>query len=123
MRGSIRASGTAERRAADMTTTPMSPAAGRIERPSVLTFTRRMIRKQPLGFAGGLIVLLMVLMAVFAEVVAPFDPTANSFEHMSQPPSWQFLLGTDQFGRDIFRSEERRVGKECVGTCSIRGSP
>src|SRR3546814_16934230 len=103
MRGSIRASGTAERRAADMTTTPMSPAAGRIERPSVLTFTRRMIRKQPLGFAGGLIVLLMVLMAVFAEVVAPFDPTANSFEHM--------------------RSAERREGKAWVSTCSSRGSP
>ncbi len=87
-----------------MSTTPMAaePTEARIERRSVWHFMRRMLRTQPLGVAGGLIVLLMVLMAIFADVVAPYDPTANSFQHMSEPPSWQFLLGTDQFGRDIF---------------------
>jgi peptide/nickel transport system permease protein len=79
-----------------------SPATDRIERRSIWHFARRLIRTQPLGFAGGVIVFLMVLMAVFADLVAPFDPTANSFQYMSQPPSWEFLLGTDQYGRDIF---------------------
>ncbi len=62
----------------------------------------RMIRKQPLGTAGAVVVLLMIFAAVFAPQLAPYDPEANSFENMLVPPSAEFLLGTDQFGRDLF---------------------
>ncbi len=44
----------------------------------------------------------MIFAAVFAEVIAPFDPEANAFEHMLTAPNGQFWLGTDDFGRDIF---------------------
>ncbi len=60
-----------------------------------------MMRKQPLGAAGGFVVLVMIFMAVFAELIAPYDPEANSFEFMLVGPSTDFLLGTDQFGRDL----------------------
>lgn len=60
------------------------------------------LRKQPLGAFGAFLVLLMIFSAVFADIIAPFDPEENSFEHMLSPPSLQFLVGTDQFGRDIF---------------------
>jgi peptide/nickel transport system permease protein len=58
-------------------------------------------RQQPLGAIGGVIVLLMIAMAVFAPFLAPYDPELNAFEFMLVPPDWQFFLGTDQFGRDM----------------------
>ena len=61
-----------------------------------------LIRSKPLGAAGAFIVLVMILMAVFAEIVAPFDPEQNSYELMLMAPDWTHLFGTDQFGRDIF---------------------
>ena len=60
-----------------------------------------LLRKQPLGAAGGLIVLLMLLATVFANVLSPYDPEAASFEHMLMPPNADFWFGTDAFGRDI----------------------
>ena len=43
----------------------------------------------------------MILMAVFADLIAPYDPEENSFTTMLKPPSAAFWLGTDQFGRDL----------------------
>lgn len=60
-----------------------------------------LIRKQPLGAAGGGVVVLMILMAIFAELLTVFDPELNSLEHMLMPPDDVFWLGTDQFGRDL----------------------
>jgi len=58
-------------------------------------------KRQPLGAAGAVVVIAMVLMAIFANFIGPYDPEANSFEHMLTPPSADFWLGTDQFGRDL----------------------
>ena len=58
-------------------------------------------RRHPLGAAGAFVVALMIVLAVFAPWISPYDPEANSFENMLSPPSWQFWFGTDQFGRDI----------------------
>lgn len=60
-----------------------------------------LMRRKPLGAAGGIIVVVMILMAIFANVLSSYDPVANSFADMTQAPSWQHLLGTDQFGRDL----------------------
>jgi peptide/nickel transport system permease protein len=60
-----------------------------------------MARKQPLGVFGAIVVFGMVVMAVFAPWLSPYDPEANSFEHMLVPPGADFFLGTDQFGRDL----------------------
>ena len=72
------------------------------ERPSRIAVVLDYVRRYPLGAAGAMVVLAMLFMAVFADVIAPYDPEENSFEHMFSPPSLQFLLGTDDFGRDIF---------------------
>jgi peptide/nickel transport system permease protein len=61
-----------------------------------------LIRKQPLGAFGGAIVLLMVVMAVFAQFLTSYDPVENNFAHMLLAPNAEYWLGTDQFGRDIF---------------------
>ena len=56
---------------------------------------------QPLGVAGFLVVLVMVVSAIFADVIAPYDPLAIDFEAMLAPPSLAHPFGTDTFGRDI----------------------
>jgi peptide/nickel transport system permease protein len=56
---------------------------------------------------GSLIVLTVVLAAVFAPLIAPYDPTCVNIMERLTPPAWeargnpQYLLGTDQLGRDI----------------------
>lgn len=58
--------------------------------------------KNILGVAGFLIVMLMVLSAVFADLIVPYDPVALNIKERLQGPSFSHLLGTDQLGRDIF---------------------
>ena len=64
---------------------------------SALTFCRR----QPLGTFGMALVLVMAAAGLCADWIAPYNPTANDFAAMTEPPSWSHLLGTDQFGRDL----------------------
>jgi peptide/nickel transport system permease protein len=64
-----------------------------------------LLRESPVGMVGGGIVLLFVLLAVFAPLVAPFDPN-QSILPFAKPFTLSdkgdlFLLGTDQLGRDI----------------------
>ncbi|WP_454167226.1 fibronectin type III-like domain-contianing protein [Microbacterium lacticum] len=53
--------------------------------------------------AAGLIILgIFVLVAIFAPLIAPYDPTAQHLDHTLEPPSWQFPLGTTHIGEDVF---------------------
>ncbi|WP_199706989.1 ABC transporter permease [Teichococcus wenyumeiae] len=61
----------------------------------------RFIAAQPLGAAGLLVILLMAAAAIFADLLAPYDPEAIDFASMLAPPSAEHFLGTDAFGRDI----------------------
>ena len=72
------------------------------ERSGPVRSLLRFLRKQPLGSAGLILVLAMVLVAIFAPYVSSYHPEHNSFEDMLVPPGAVFLLGTDEFGRDIF---------------------
>jgi peptide/nickel transport system permease protein len=58
-------------------------------------------RRQPLGAVGVVIVISLVLLTVFAGVITVYDPVENRFTAMLVPPSAEYWLGTDQFGRDI----------------------
>ena len=60
-----------------------------------------LIRNQPLGAVGLFVVLAMIFMAVFADYLTGIDPEENDFANMLMAPGFEFLLGTDQFGRDI----------------------
>jgi len=83
-----------------------------------------MIRKQPLGVFGACIVITMVLMAVFADVITSVDPEINNLAHMLEPPDKTFLLGTDQFGRDLLTRiiYGARTALFVGFTCAIVGS-
>jgi len=58
--------------------------------------------QQPLGAAGLAIIVLMLAAAAFAKWVSPYDPLAVDYGGILAPPSWQHVLGTDNFGRDVF---------------------
>jgi peptide/nickel transport system permease protein len=71
-------------------------------KPGWLTITRQFARRNPLGAAGGLVVIVMIVLAVFADVIAPYNPVANAFDRMHTAPNLENWFGTDQFGRDVF---------------------
>jgi peptide/nickel transport system permease protein len=58
--------------------------------------------QQPLGAAGLAVILLMILAAVLARWVAPYDPLTVDYGGILAPPSREHWLGTDNFGRDVF---------------------
>lgn len=60
------------------------------------------IAADPLGLLGLVLVTLMVVSALFAALIAPYDPIALNIMDRLQGPSWSHLLGTDQLGRDLF---------------------
>ena len=62
---------------------------------------RRFLPRHPLVIVGGTLVALQVLLAVFAPLLAPYDPLAQSILDRMQGPSAAHWLGTDRFGRDI----------------------
>ena len=58
-------------------------------------------RRQPLGTLGLVLVLLFALAGIFADWLAPYNPTSNDFAAMTEAPSWAHWRGTDQLGRDL----------------------
>ena len=64
--------------------------------------TLRFARERPLGAIGAVIILVMILAALLAGWIAPFDPLTTDYAAMLQAPSWSHWFGTDSFGRDVF---------------------
>jgi peptide/nickel transport system permease protein len=71
-------------------------------RSGTLATVGRFCRKKPLGAAGAALMLLLVIVAIFANELATHDPIATHAGHVLSPPSAQFWLGTDHLGRDIY---------------------
>lgn len=85
-----------------MTTTAPSPstAAPVRGRSTFQIALRRLFRHRAAMVSLGVIVLL-VLMAIFAPLLAPYDPNAQNLSGIYAPPSAQHLLGQDDLGRDL----------------------
>lgn len=56
---------------------------------------------KPLGAIGGGIIVLMALAAIFADVIAPYDPYEIDVALQFGPPNLAHWFGTDEFGRDV----------------------
>jgi len=65
---------------------------------SVLGF----LRKKPLGAAGALVVLMMILVALLAPLLATHDYTKTDATATFRPPSAEHWMGTDKLGRDVY---------------------
>jgi peptide/nickel transport system permease protein len=70
--------------------------------PTLLTVLARFCRKKPLGAAGGAIMLVIVLTAIFADQLQTYDPIATDAAQSLAPPSREHWLGSDHLGRDIY---------------------
>lgn len=62
----------------------------------------RRIRRDPLGLAGLILVLIVVFCGIFAPWIVPFDPYKISVPDKFQAPSLEHFMGTDNLGRDVF---------------------
>jgi peptide/nickel transport system permease protein len=60
------------------------------------------IRRKPLGAMSAAIIAVLVLTAIFADVLAPYDPLSAQPEIRLAAPSWAHPFGTDDIGRDVF---------------------
>ena len=80
-----------------------------VEQPRVTPFGRmaggltllREVARRPAGLFGLIVVGGLFFLAIFAPLVAPYDPAEQDIPNRLQGPSWDHLLGTDQLGRDI----------------------
>jgi len=61
---------------------------------------RRLLRNR-LAVAGGSVVVLLCLIAIFADLLAPLPYTKTNFGRLNEAPSRDYPLGTDQLGRDL----------------------
>jgi peptide/nickel transport system permease protein len=64
-----------------------------------IDFLRRLARNR-LALAGGIVILLMVIAALFAPWIAPYDPDRQFGRDALQGPSRRYLFGADNIGRD-----------------------
>jgi peptide/nickel transport system permease protein len=73
----------------------------RIRATGARGFMRRLLKTR-MTLAALVVIALLVLAAIFAPIIAPYDPEKVDFAATLQGPSRQHLLGTDNLGRDTF---------------------
>ena len=92
-----------------------------------MTIVWRQLRRNRAAMLGAALISLEILIAVFAPLVAPYDPIEQSIYDALQPPSAAHWLGTDEVGRDILSRIiygtriSLRVGLLAVGIGSAIG--
>lgn len=77
---------------------PQAASVRRLSSNAVLSF----IRKKPLGAAGAGVLLALLITAIFADFIAPYDPILQDVPYRLRSPDESFWFGTDIYGRDVF---------------------
>ena len=78
-----------------------SPVPAVKKPPTVWATIIKNVRRRPLGAVAAVIVLTLVIVALFAPLLAPFDPYKINSAMLLKAPNWQNWMGTDEYGRDI----------------------
>jgi len=79
------------------TTTIAPPSLRRVRRGE----TWRRLARNELTVAGAIILAVVMIAAIFAPYLSPHDPLGMSPSQLLQPPSREYLMGTDELGRDV----------------------
>ena len=69
------------------------------ERPAARAWRR--LRQRKSAMLGLVVICVLVLLAIFAPLIAPYDPAQQSWTAVRKPPSWAHWFGTDESGRDL----------------------
>ena len=69
-------------------------------RSRLADFFIRLVREKPLGTISGIIILILIFVAIFADILAPYPYGERHLPDRLQGSSAQYLLGTDHLGRD-----------------------
>ena len=72
-----------------------------LKKNSNLYLTILRLRRNRLAIVGMVVLGILILVALFAPVIAPYHYAAQNLADSFEPPSAKYLLGTDEFGRDI----------------------
>lgn len=81
---------------------PRVDALGAMRKPrGLLSDTFLRVRKNPGAIAGLIVMVLIILVSVFAPLIAPYDPIRQDTQAIRHGPALDHLFGTDSFGRDI----------------------
>ena len=70
-------------------------------RSRLADFFIRLVREKPLGTISGIIILILIFVAIFADVLAPYPYDEVNILDRLQGPSARYMLGSDQLGRDL----------------------
>ena len=78
------------------------PVVGSTPRTDRVSSVRYFLRKNPRMLVGLVLLTILLFVAVFAPIIAPYDPIKVNITDALEPPSLNHLLGTDDLGRDVF---------------------
>jgi peptide/nickel transport system permease protein len=67
----------------------------------LITVTWKRFKRNKLSVAGAITVIALMIIAILAPVIAPYEPTAIDINNVLSPPSSEHLFGTDDLGRDV----------------------
>ena len=79
-----------------------SPAAATVSDESPAARAWRRLKQRRSAMFGLIVIVTLILVAILAPLVAPFDPTQQSWNLVRKPPSLKNWFGTDESGRDLF---------------------
>jgi peptide/nickel transport system permease protein len=79
---------------------PATRASARqsVKRNPIVSF----VLNKPLGAFGAAVLIVLVITAIFADFIAPYDPIQQNVPYRLRPPDESFWFGTDIYGRDVF---------------------
>ena len=101
MRKSDQYAAKAAEQAAKKNETEEDIAAQLSEEDTAWDKVKRLCKENKLAAFSALVILMIILAAVFAPFVAPYDPTKQDLTHRLEGMSLQHIFGTDQLGRDV----------------------
>jgi peptide/nickel transport system permease protein len=94
---------------------------------NLLRIIGRRFSRNKLALIGSSVVLSLITIALFAPILAPYDPTTIDIQNVLSPPCKAHLLGTDELGRDLLSRMiwgsrvSLKVGIVAVGIAMIIG--